>query len=55
MGRRAIVSWDEEDAYTSWRHFYCCLARAGAVKRIKRTTHRRERRESKRAIRNGDA
>ena len=54
MGRRAIVSWDEDDAYTSWRHVYCYLAKAGAVKFIKRKTHRRERREAKLAIRNGD-
>ena len=54
MGRRAIVGWDEDDAYTSWRHVYCYLAKAGAVKFIKTKTHRRERREAKRAIRNGD-
>jgi hypothetical protein len=56
MGRRAIVGWDEEDAYTAWRHLLCYLDnRAGAVKYIKRKTHRRERREAKRAIRNGEA
>ena len=55
MGRRAIVGWDEEDAYTSWRQAYCYLDKAGAVKYIKRKTHRRERREAKRAIRNGEA
>lgn len=54
MGRRAIVSWDEDDAYTSWRQAYCYLAKAGAVKYIKRKTHRRERREAKQAIRRGD-
>ena len=54
MGRRAIVGWDEEDAYTSWRQFYCYLSRAGAVKYIKTKTHRRERREAKREIRRGD-
>jgi hypothetical protein len=36
MGRRAIDSWDEEDAYTSWRQMYYYLAKAGAVKFIKR-------------------
>lgn len=51
MGRRAIVGWSEEDAYTSWRQAYCYLQKAGAVKWIKRTTHRRERREAKREIR----
>jgi hypothetical protein len=54
MGRRAIVSWDEDDAYTSWRQAYCYLAKAGAVKYIKRKTHRRERREAKQAIRRAD-
>ena len=54
MGRRAIVSWDEDDAYTSWRHVYCYLQKAGAVKYIKRKTHRRERREARLAIRRGD-
>jgi hypothetical protein len=52
MGRRAITGWAEEDAYTPWRKFYCYLQRAGAVKSIKRMTHRRERREAKREIRN---
>ena len=54
MGRRAITGWDEEDAYTAWRHLYCYLQHAGVVKFIKRKTHRRERRESKRALRRGD-
>ena len=55
MGRRAIVGWDEEDAYTGWRKLLCYLDnRAGAVKYIKRKTHRRERREAKQAIRRGD-
>lgn len=54
MGRRAIVSWDEEDAYTGWRKVLCYLDKAGAVKYIKRKTHRRERREAKQAIRRGD-
>jgi hypothetical protein len=51
MGRRAITGWAEEDAYTGWRKFYCYLQKAGAVKYIKRRTHRRERREAKREIR----
>lgn len=54
MGRRAIISWDEDDAYTSWRKAYCYLQKAGAVKYIKRKTHRRERREARQAIRRGD-
>jgi len=51
MGRQAIVGWVEEDAYTSWRKFYCYLQRADAVKAIKRGTHRRLRREGKAEIR----
>lgn len=51
MGRRQMKDWAEYDAYTSWRQFYCYLQRAGAVKSIKRMTHRRERRESKAEIR----
>jgi hypothetical protein len=51
MGRQAIVTWAEEDAYTSWRKFYCYLQRPGVVKAIKRSTHRRVRREGKAEIR----
>jgi len=54
MGRRAIEGLDEEDAYTAWRRMYRYLDHAGAVKFVKRKTHRRERRESKRALRRGD-
>lgn len=43
--RRRIATWAEEDAYTAWRRYYCYLQRPGAVKAIKRATHRRERRE----------
>jgi hypothetical protein len=50
MARR-IVTWDEQDAYTPWRKLYCYLQRPGAVKGIKRRTHRRERREGKAEIR----
>lgn len=48
--KRRIVTWDEEDAYTSWRKYYCYLSKAGAVKAIKKRTHRRERREGKKEI-----
>jgi hypothetical protein len=51
MGRRQIKHWAEDDAYTSWRQFYCYLQRAGAVKSIKRMTHRRERRQARADIR----
>lgn len=51
MGRQAIVTWAEEDAYTPWRKVLCYLQRPGAVKVIKRGTHRRVRREAKAEIR----
>jgi len=51
MGRQAIVTGDEQDAYTGWRKFYCYLQRSGAVKAVKRNTHRRIRREAKTEIR----
>ena len=47
MLKRRIVTADEEDAYTRWRHYYVYLQRPGAVKAIKRRTHKRERREGK--------
>lgn len=46
MTQRRIITADEQDAYTVWRKYYCYLQRAGAVKSIKRRTHRRERREA---------
>lgn len=51
MKRRQIKDWDEQDAYTRWRHLLVYLGRAGAVKKVKRRTHRRERREGKQDIR----
>lgn len=48
---RPIKNADEQDAYTKWRHLLCYLGRAGVVKKIKRATHKRERREAKRDIR----
>lgn len=48
---RRIVNWDEQDAYTPWRKLYCYLQRPGAVKFVKRRTHRRERREARDEIR----
>lgn len=48
--KRPIKGWTEEDAYTTWRHYYCYLSRAGAVKSIKRMTHKRERRDKRREL-----
>lgn len=50
MSRR-IVTADEQDAYTGWRRVLCCYQRAGAVRKVKRATHRRERREARAEIR----
>jgi hypothetical protein len=49
MARR-IVGGGEQDAYTGWRKVMCYLQRAGVVKKIKRGTHKRERREARREI-----
>lgn len=51
MGRQAVVTAEEQDAYTRWRKWLCYLQRPGAVKAIKRTTHRRVRREARAEIR----
>lgn len=48
--KRRVVTWEEQDAYTRWRHLLIYLGRAGAVKKVKRRTHRRERREGRREI-----
>lgn len=48
---RQIKGWMEQDAYTGWRKYLCYMQRAGAVKKVKRHTHKRERREAKREIR----
>ena len=47
---RPIRHADEQDAYTRWRKVISYLHRAGAVKAIKRRTHKRERREAKQLI-----
>lgn len=48
---RQIVSGDEQDAYTGWRKVLIYLSRPGVVKKIKRRTHKRERRVAKESIR----
>jgi hypothetical protein len=45
--KRIIKDGDEQDAYTIARKFYVWTRRAGVVKKIKKRTHRRERREGK--------
>lgn len=44
--KRRIKSDGEQDAYTDWRHVLSYLRRPGIVKKIKRTTHKRERRQA---------
>lgn len=48
---RRIVTGDEQDVHTRWRHLYCWTKRPGATKKVKRRTNRRERREGKAAVR----
>lgn len=45
MTKRIIKNGDEQDAYTGWKKYLCYLQRPGAVKKIKKRTHKRERRE----------
>lgn len=56
MGRRQIVNGVETDAYSRWgRRYLCYIQRAGVRKSIKRSTHRRERRDKRAAIRESAA
>lgn len=48
--KRIIKTADEYDAYSRWRHVMSSMQRPGAVKKIKRRTHKRERREAGRWI-----
>lgn len=48
--KRIIRTSEEQDAYTVWRKLYCYTQRAGVIKAIKKRTHKRERRDSKRWI-----
>lgn len=46
--KRIIKDGDEQDAYSHWgRKYLVYLGRSGVVKKIKKRTHRRERREAK--------
>jgi hypothetical protein len=46
--KRLIKTGDEQDAYTKWRSMF--IWRSGEIKKIKKRTHRRERRENKQWI-----
>lgn len=50
MTRRQIKHYEEQDVYTGWRKFLIWTSRPGMTKRVKRRTHKRERREAKREI-----
>ena len=44
--KRIAKTADETDVYSKWRKFFVWTSRAGAVKKVKKATHRRERREA---------
>lgn len=48
---RQIKSGEEQDVYSKWRKVLIWASRPGAVKKVKRRTHKRERREAKAEIR----
>lgn len=47
---RRIVNGEEQDVYTGWRKYLAWTSRPGAVKKVKRRTHKRERREARATI-----
>ena len=52
--KRTIKDGDEWDAYSKARKYLAYLQRAGAVKKIKKRTHKRERQEGKQWIKEQD-
>lgn len=49
--KRRIVTSGEQDLYTGWRRIYCYLQNHNKARRkIKRATHRRERKELRRDL-----
>ena len=55
MGRRAVITCAEQDAFTGWRKVLCYIQRPGVVAKIKRGANRRERQQVRRELRNEDA
>jgi hypothetical protein len=47
MFSRRIITGDESDVHSRWRHVFTACQRAGYCKTVKRRTNRRERREAK--------
>lgn len=50
-GMRQIKNSEEQDVYTGWRKVLIWASRPGAIKKVKRRTHKRERREAKAELR----
>lgn len=50
MGRRRIITTEEQDVHTGWRRAYATFKRAGQSAAAKRRTRRRERVEAKREL-----
>lgn len=48
---RQIKTSEEQDVYSKWRKVLIWASRPGAVKKVKRRTHKRERREAKAELR----
>lgn len=51
MTRRRIVSTEEQDIHTGWRRYLCYLRQKGVLRKAKRRTNKRERREGVQEIR----
>ena len=51
MDKRRIITGDEQDVHTRWRHWLTSYGRPGAASAVKRRTRRRERREAREEIR----
>lgn len=54
MGRRRVMSNEEQDVHTGWRRWYTTYKRAGQTAKVKRRTRRRERLEAKRKLMRGE-
>ena len=50
---RPVRGGAEQDVFTRWRRLYCYTQRARVCKKVKTSASRRDRREARRAIRNG--
>ena len=50
MGRREVVTAEEQDVHTGWRRVMCTYQRAGQSAKAKRRSRRRERVEAKRSL-----